>query len=230
MITVIHGDNLEASRTALLGHRRSRPSSEIRMLEGTNVTPETIRLAGTSMSLFGGDILLVVENFFARNAKQRKLVATSVEVLRQLDGSIDIILWEPKKLTPAQLKSLGTIREEVYQLPLVLFQFLDSCQPRSGRPALTLLEQTLSRNPPELVFAMLLRRVRQLLFLKLHVPGDAMSPWQQSRLTSQSNFFTMEKLASWLVRLGRIESDWKSGSTLIPLSTNIRLACIEYLL
>ena len=116
MITVLHGDHVDASRTALVKLRESHANKEIRTIDGSKVDEGMLRQALESQSLFGGDTCVVIERLFAANASKRKILKAYSEVLSSA-ADIDIILWEGKELTTAQQKMLSGADIQLFRTP-----------------------------------------------------------------------------------------------------------------
>ncbi len=218
MIILLHGDNIERSRSELVRLRESAKAKEIRTLIGKDVTAQTLTQALESSSLFGGETLVIIENLFSRLGKKLKQAEEFGRILRNAPDT-DIILWEDKELGIGIQKVLGPkVKVIPFPLPKLIFQFLDALRPGSTKSILTIYQSLVANDAPELVFAMLVRRVRQLIMVADGVTPEGMQGWQAARLTRQAGLFTMDKLLTMHKALLAIEVSLKTGTSPFTLS------------
>lgn len=227
MITLIHGDYIEASRRELNRLKDKATGKEIIMLDGA-VTDETDLIqAVESSSLLSFQKLVVIESIFSKNSRNTQLIAKFTSLLAKTDG-VDIILWEQKELTPSIMRKLGnTIVNRLFKVPPRIFTFLDGIRPGNASMLLPIYRSLITNEPSELVFAMLVKRIRQLIQVKDQIKPVTISPWQLSRLTMQSNSFTMEKLTGMYKKLLTIEQTLRTGVSPFTLSQQIELFIIN---
>lgn len=199
MITLIHGDDTQSSRTEFIVLKKR--GGEVRSLDGRTLDEAALTQALTSESLFGGNVTVCIENLFGKLGRKTKLIESLTAIIKKSD--VDVVLWEDKELGSLVLKNLGNVNVRLFKLPTVLFQFLDS---------LTLpLYQKLDK--PELVHAMLVRRVRQLIQIRDGAIPTGLQSWQAAKLTRQAKLFTMNRLLSMYQKLLAIEYSVKSGTS-----------------
>lgn len=226
MITLLHGDNVESSRSELVRLRAAVKNKEVRVFDGKDLTPQMLVQAVESSSLFGGDVVVVIENLFSKLGKKPKQANQYATILLRADT--DIIIWEEKEIGAATVKLLGSKANIVpFKLPTLIFQFLDGLRPNNVHALLTQLERLVARDAPELVFTMLVRRVRQLIMAADGVTPEGLQGWQADRLTSQSRLFTMEKLLTMHASLLAMEVSIKTGASPLPLSSLLEQFLIE---
>lgn len=222
MITIIHGDDADASRLALVTLKDQAKPREIRELDGRNLDATALAQALRSRSLFGTETMVVIENLFGKLGKKTKLIELLASMLRQAPDSTQIILWENKELSPTVVKSLGKVQIKLFKTPQIIFQFLDSIVPNRGKDAVTLYQKLVASEAAEVVFLMLSRRVRQLLMILGGVSPDGLQPWQIGRLTAQAKSFTLPKLRELYAQLLQIDYSIKSGTSPFSLSSHIQ--------
>lgn len=228
MITLLHGDDIEASRDELLRLKEQANGKEIRLLDGRIVSEASLTQALGSHALFGGRTFVIIENLFGRLGKKLKLIASLTAVITQSSTDTDIILWEDKELSITTIKILGSgVKVHLFKVPISLFQFLDSMGAGNVRNSLLLFQKTLETHAPELILTMIGRRMRQVIMLKDHVMPEGLQNWQALRLTSQAKSFTMDKLLSMYQRLLDIEYSIKSGSSSFTLIQHLELFLID---
>jgi DNA polymerase III delta subunit len=228
MLTILHGDDTEKSRAQLNSLRQSSDGKEIRHIDGKSLDLNGLTQALQSGSMFGGDLLVIVERFFVTLGRKIKQIGAYAVLLSEASSSTDIIVWEDKELSPGTLKGFGpkaSIR--LFKTPVVIFQFLDNLKPRNSKFLLTVFESLVELDAPELIFVMIVRRIRQLIMLADHVLPDGMKPWQATRLTNQAKFFTMRELQTMEKQLLAIEYSIKSGQTPLPLKTHLEKFLID---
>jgi len=186
---IIHGDDIAASRQYLFQLKQQLSSQyQPLQLEGKQVALEQIRQAVESSSLFGQTKLLIIENLHSQPASKR-----SKQLLSYLASKQDhpIILWEKKTLTPAQLKPFKKAQVKKFNLPVLIFKFLDQFGQPRPQPAIKLTQQAVQHHPPELLFSLLIKRVRQILILltadaQTLKSVDRLADWQIKKIQQQS--------------------------------------------
>lgn len=188
MITLIHGDNTEASRNEFLRLKNGETSLDGRTLD-----------ASTLVQALEGNLLGPKTVFIER------LLTKNPKLVSFLRG--DVVLWEDKEVSATILKKLGAVENKLYKIPVLLFKFLDSL-------SLELYQQL---DKPELTHAMLVKRVRHLIEIRDGVTPEGLQDWQASRLTRQARSFTMEKLIALYKQLLIIEVSIKTGMSPLSL-------------
>lgn len=227
MITLLHGDNIVESRGKLDELRAHARGKEIRYVDGKTATDDEILQAIESHSLFGGETLVIIENFFSFPGKKTKVTTKRAELLKQVKDT-DIIVWESKEVTKSLLTALGSsAHAELFKLPVVIFDFLDNLKPGNRRTLLGLFKDATARDAPELIHALLIRRIRQLLMVRDGVMPSEVQPWQAKRLTNQAGLFTMDQLLSLYKQLHAGEIAIRTGSTPFTLSEHIEQVLIN---
>lgn len=214
MIILLHGDNIEASRDELNRLKAEAKGKEIRQLDGKSADKTSLTQAFESGSMFGGDTVVIIENLFSKLGKKIKLTEELASIIKTAPESTDIVLWEDKEVGATVTKNLGPKAQiKIFKTPVIIFQFLDGLRPGNAGTLLTLFEQLVSSEPSEVVFVMIVRRMRLLMMLKDNVTPDGIVSWQAGRLTNQAKLFTMEKLVDMYKKLLEIEVSIKSGSS-----------------
>jgi len=227
MLTLLHGDNIVASRAELVRLKESAKGKEIRDINGKNITESDIRQAVESLSLFGNTVLISIENTFSALGRKENQIKLLGNVLSEASASVDIILWEPKELGKTILTALKKARVQLYKTPAVIFEFLDGFHPHDIKKMLMLFDKTEESVPAELALYMMQMRIRQLIQIKDNVTPQKMSPWQSMRLTNQAKSFTMDKLLSMHTKLIDLEYSLKTGTTPYSLRELIKQFIIE---
>jgi len=218
MITILHGDNIVASRAELNRLKEAAKDKEIRDINGKNLDEATLRQAVESSSLFGDTLCIVIEQLFTNLGRKEKLIKLYASIIMDASKINEIILWEPKELGKTAISLFPSTSIKLFKLPAVIFEFLDALRPQNQKNLLTIFDALVKTEAPELVLYMIESRVRQLIQLKDGVMPNKMSPWQQSRLTNQGKSFTMDKLLVMHKKLIDLEYSFKNGTAPFTLS------------
>ena len=222
MITLLHGDNESASRVYLSALKQEVSDTEIRIVDGRQIDEPSLIEAVESRSLFNESVLIVIEQLFGKLGKKQKIQERYAAILKESSKNADIILWEKREAGAVLLKLLGpTASVKLFNIPSVIFQFLDAFEPHSAPKLLGLFKQTVQTEAPELVHALLSRRLRQLLMVFDGTVPPGLQSWQVSRLTRQAKLFTMDKLLTMYQNLLDIEFSIKSGTSAFDMKQHI---------
>lgn len=212
MITLLHGDNVEASRAEFFRAKSESKEKEIREVDGKHLDASSLTQALESSSLFGGETLVCIENLFSSLGKKLTVVK---EYAKKISASqTDILLWEGKEIGKTAIEHLGknvTIR--LFKTPVIIFKFLDALKPNQASVTIPLFEQLVQIDAPELVFSMMVRRIRQLIELSDNVMPEGLQSWQAKGLTNQARLFTMDKLLAMHKKFLESEYSLKSGAS-----------------
>lgn len=226
MITIIHGDDLSASRNYYL----SQKTKDAITFDGDKVTVTDLTQAFQGDSLFTQEKVFFLENFLTKR-KASNTTDELIEFLKQEGPNANIFLWESKPLTKKQQITFPKAVVKQFSFPQILFTFLDGIKPDNGHQLIKLFHQTLQQSETELVFFMLIRHIRVLLALTDNSPEiidevKRLQPWQKKKLRTQSSFFTVEKLKKMLINLAQVDLQQKTGT----LHTSLEQAVDFFLL
>ena len=218
-IIILHGDYVSASYARLSKFIEVAKSRgwQIRFL-GADVIEEGL----ANVSLFGGENFYVFrdftklgKNFFKKNAKRLKEAPGNLVIYHEDFISKDLLYSLPKEA-----------KIEEFKLPASIFSFLDSFYPGNSKRTLTLLREVLKKEPPEFVFALLARHVRDLFWAKS--AGSMPYPsWRIQKLKNQAGKFTKEELEDIIKSLS--ETDIKVKTSQAELISSLDLLTITLL-
>ena len=221
MITLLHGDYIEASRIEFNRLRDLNRGREMRLLDGKALEDSELLQSLQSSSLFGGDVIVFIERLFGKIGKQPKRIEALCLMLTS-QSSVDVVIWEDKEIGASVIKHLGAgSRNQLFKLPVIIFQFMDSLIPGKSQAVLKLYKGVIASNPAEVVFSMMVKRIRQLIALSEGIVPAGLAEWQAKRLTSQAKSFTIEKLLAMYRNMHDIEVNIKTGNTPFSLSSHI---------
>lgn len=218
MIILIHGEDTTASRNKLLEVKEKYKDAELVTLDGRNLALSNVVTVFDSPSLFQIKKILIVERFFTGVLPKEKISILSYLTKDAQLGS-EVIFWEEKELEKTQIKRLGTeVKELKFPLPPLLFRFLDMVGTEPSSRLLSEFHTLLNQKEAELIYALLLRHVRNLIIAKdLGMKGfGAMPSWQSGKFIRQASTQTLTDLIGRYRKLLYIDYQIKTGQT--PLS------------
>lgn len=230
MITIIHGSNQVVCRNELNLHKAK--FKEVVTLDGKNLILKDLELTISSQSLFGLERLVVIENFFA-GKKNREDIIT---FLNSSNINYELVFWEEKESKSKDLTKFSPSNTKIllYNLPSIIFKFLDSVYPGNLKQVLALFAQVLEANEAEIIFFMLVKQFRYLLLSRLEAkifPSDysRLAPWQKQKIAGQSTHFTKDQLLDMYSHMLQLEYSLKSGQTSLEAAESLKLFLIQNL-
>ncbi|MDO5561412.1 MAG: hypothetical protein Q4G02_01410 [bacterium] len=223
-VTVFHGEDVITSDQALtdLIVAAKKNGTTVTRLEGKSLTvPEFLAATGQD-DFFASKKIIVINRFFAR--PKSKIRDQLLQLI--LDSEAEVILWENKKLTPANEKVLLGAAKKHFPLSEKIWAFLNSfAVDNQSATFVTLYEQTLAQNDALYILAMLIWQVQQLLDIKENTFAGA--PFTKKRLQTQSEKFTFAQLANWHQRLLDLDYRAKSGGLRLDLGQELLLVLLS---
>lgn len=219
---VLHGDDYVNSRNELQKHKDGavQKSKEIITLDGQKIQLTDLKQAVESLSLFGTDRLVVIENVFGgqKSARQGSLIDYLIQ-----NQPETVIVWETKALTPASIKKLTNTHIQEFKPKTIIFDFLASIRPNNQKQILKLYQQVLQSDPVELVFFLMVKQMRQL-FTASSDPQSLTGPsWLTTKINSQAKLFSTEHLLKLYQGLFEIEKGLKTGLSPVPIETALEM-------
>ncbi len=231
VMVVLHGEDIVSSRERLnqLVTEAKLADKEVLRLDGTKVSLSEVKQAWESPSLFGQERLVVIEGLFSRQqSKEKKAIFDYLKSEVSKPVTSNVILWDGKQLTASQLKGFPKQGIEEFKLPVAIFKFLDGFAPGQARQNLLLFEETLKYQPVEMVFGMLIKRLRYLLVareggLKCLSEFKELRDWQNKRILSQARRFAQGQLEELVEELLEMDYAIKTGKTNLDLRHQLEL-------
>ena len=222
---LFHGDDNKSSRDNLFEIKKKH--DDIRELNGDKISPKDLESTLGTESLFGNETILI-ENPFSRLRSKDK--DACIELLKNYQGSRDILIWEKKaltKLTTVKLPKDWVIKES--KPPAMLFNFLDSITPHNSNQALKLYHGLLTMNhEPGFIFIMLARHISSLIQAKT-ATSIRLPPWQIGKLKSQASGWDINQLIHFYDELYLIDSKIKTGNTKLDLGSQLDILLLQVL-
>lgn len=135
-IIVVHGDDIEKSYTRLTKFINSAKKRGWEIVnDKTEDTP----------SLFGTEKLIIIRDF-------KSLSASDLKVAERVSGYL--VIYHKGLLPKTFLKTIKIEKEEQYDLPIILWKFLDTFN-------IKLFHELLKTNAVEYIFAMIAWKLKQ---------------------------------------------------------------------
>lgn len=208
---ILHGDDNVASRKRLneLILEAKGNGWDITRLDGNSVTRDEILVSGRSQGLLAANQLIVIENLFSSNSR----VVDALAELAKYEGVV-LLVWEGKKIDGRKLRKFEkNFKIEPFNIPAVVFNFLDSIVPGNARASLKLLRKA-SREEAEFLLFMLAARIRQLIWIKENPQSLKLPDWQKRKLARQAKAWQTNKLYQFHSKL--LELDRMNKRSLLP--------------
>lgn len=219
MIILFHGDDLASSRSALAGEIGKQTGNEIIRFDGKKLSPIDLISALESRSLFAEKKVIVLENFLFGGINKEK--ETMLAPLLSSGKTSLILLWEDRKIDKTTIKKyLMGVQEQSFIFPTLLFRFLSSFGTNTAFSLIQSFHTLRKTQDAELIFALLLRLVRQLILAKDmgREAFGSLPGWQAEKYLKQANRWSLSELILIYRQLLTIDVKIKTGQTPFSLS------------
>ncbi|HUD44112.1 MAG TPA: hypothetical protein VMR41_01075 [Patescibacteria group bacterium] len=218
MLTLIHGDNTQASRNYYFEIKQK--STNAKILEGEKIGLTDIIEAIEGDGLFATTQAVFIEQLFSKNRASSEF--DSILKYLNSDHKIPITLWEGKEIDKKQIAKLIKAANKQFSYPKTLFQLLDALRPGNGKQLVTLFQQSLQTEEVELLLFMLTKQFRLLLALQSPTNDSIeevkrIQPWQMSKLQKQAKLFSETQLKYIYSKLYEFDLGYKTGGLSMPL-------------
>jgi len=225
-MVIFHGENTALSRQRL-NQLIEKFRGEVVKLEGEKITLSELQQAVESQSIFGADKLVVIFGLFSRKPSKEK---EKLLDYCQKENPQNLIVWEEKKIDGRALISFKKVKIELFDLPKIIYKFLDSLSPFNKKTSLLLFHQCLKKEVPERIFYFLCRHIEQLIIAAdLGKRGlENLPDWKKEKLAKQAKAFGLEKLINIYQKLLAIDYQQKIGKSPFSLISSLDLL-IAYL-
>ena len=218
-IILLHGDDELKSygRLKKFIEAAKARSWEVVYLDETELsTLEAIR----SRSLFGGESFFILKDIKKIGKKETEWLGKSGE---KSEGNL--IIYHPSLVPATFLKSLPkTAKIEEFKLPKLIFHFLDSFVPKNAKGAINLLHETAAHQPPEFLFSLLARHIRDLYWVSADARTLPYPSWRVGKLKSQASKFSINQLIQLISKLAEIDVEVKTSKAEVIPSLDLLIA------
>jgi DNA polymerase III delta subunit len=229
MITIIHGDDISASRNYYLD-LKSKQNDSISLNENFSISDLAQNTQGSQ--LFSDPKSIFIENLLTKSKKTDELKKV-LNFISDKQNDFNFFLWEPKEISKKDVNYFKNAESKVFKLPKKIFLFLDSLKPNNSKTAILLFHETLTSGiPAEMILFMMQRQLR--LYMSLVDKSDEqideigrMAPWQKAKIEKQAQMFDLQILKAIFKKLFLIEIGYKTGSLPLSLSQSIDILLLE---
>lgn len=230
---VLHGEHEIKSRQFLIDQVEvaKKIGKNIVWLDGKKLTTAELESAVGSNSLFGTPQTIIIEQLFSGPKSKRKdeLIAWIKTISdRATYPQTDLILWENKTLTTAQLKNFPKAKLELFRLSNAVFSWLDKFSPSlvDKTQLLKYLQQAIKAESADFCFIMLQRQVRMLIQAKDQcLPPTA--PFMMTKIRDQASSFSQIQLITLHEKLFEIDRRLKNGLSPANLSQELEVLMLK---
>jgi DNA polymerase III delta subunit len=179
----------------------------------------------STQSLFKKEMLYILREITKVKKNDLKWLSKN---FKDLPGTL-VIYQEGnlgKDVTPLLPKEA---KREVYELPRLIFNFLDSFYPGNISSCLKLFHQLIKNEPPEFVFALLGRHLRDLYWISDDPKTLKYESWRKEKLLRQVKHFDQKgKVAEIINLLSEIDMKVKtSEANLVDLLDHLIITKLE---
>lgn len=226
MLTIIHGEQIVASRTKLveLLEEIKRTNKQIFRLDAKHLDRSQLESALGAQDLFGEERVVVIEGLHSlpRSAKKTELldmVATA---------QVSTILWEQRELTKTMLKPFANAQVYYFKLSKSTFAWLDSLQGdgKQREKSVKMFHESLTQEDEYFLLLMFIRQIRLLIQAK---DGGVIkaAPFVVSKLMKQASTFSLAKLLSIHSKLLEIDLKQKTSTNALSLEQELDLLLLD---
>jgi DNA polymerase III delta subunit len=170
-------------------------------------------------SLFGSDRLIVYRDY-------KLLTKNDIKNFDRFEGTL--IIYHDGDLPAPFIKSMPQdFKMEKYDLPKLLFIFIDSVYPGNAQKSVTLLHQVIKNQPVELVMFFLAKHFRDLYWVLVDSAGTGFPYWKANKLRGLAARFTVSELKHLIGLLADIDIKVKTSKA--DLLTELDLLIVKEL-
>lgn len=235
MITIIHGDDISASRKFFQELKYKQQS--LVLFDGSKITITDLVQNVEGSTLFQGSTLsssaIFIEDLLTKAKKIDRDSKEILDFIAKNSKSSAFILWESKEIQKRDLGLFKDAKIHIFKLPKNIFLFLDELTPGNSKSLLNLFHQALDSGIKEELISFMIQRQFRLL-LALSDPGNSqidelvrLLPWQLGRLQRQAKLFSVSDLIRIYKKLYQIEIAQKTGASSLSLTQNIDFLLLE---
>lgn len=210
-ITLIHGEDRVSSRNKF---------QELKCIAKEKSWRVTKMMYPPITSLFDDKLLYVVDGLDLLTSKEITWISKNSDKY-----SVHLIIYSKTEVSASTLKLLPKdIKLQKFDLPKIIFTFLESFYPGNSNKVLSLLHILVRNEPLEFVFSLLARQIRDLYWLKIDSKGPGYPDWRLKKLNTQSVKFSPEKLKDVISVLAKIDIQSKTSALDLLPSLDLLIA------
>lgn len=227
MLTIVCGEDTIKARN-YLSEQTGAFSSKGHRIE--TVSPaelyERIR-SDQSISLFGEPIIYSTSGLVSYLARRSKKKTEELNHLHT-NTAITVLDWESGKSSyELGLKKIPYVKE--FKPDSSIFTLQEQFVPQAKDRFLTTLSRLVMTQPEQLIYTLLIRHVRLLVWATYSPATCTAAPWQKTKIMAQSQKWQPEKLLASYEALCRIDETIKTNSTPYTIHRSIEIVACYYL-
>ncbi|HLE48664.1 MAG TPA: hypothetical protein VI819_01395 [Patescibacteria group bacterium] len=219
---LIHGDDIEKSyhrKNVMISAAKKRGWDIVSVSKnGTG-----FKNAVTNPLLFSADRLIYVDKF-------SDLTEKDLAFLKSYEKKLDatVLFFNEGLLSAVKIKSLPkSVKIEKYDLPVLLWKFLDSIYPGNLKYSLKLFNDLAAVTAPEFVFSLMAKLFRDLYWVSFQGSTIPYPPWRIGKISSQAKKFDKNEVEKIIEEMSEI--DIKVKTSRANLKESIDLLLIKHL-
>lgn len=218
-VILLHGDDYQKSYERLLKFidtAINRNWKIKRINSSENIFDELI-----SQSLFKENLFYILE-------EPEKLSKEKIKWLREncknLEGTT--VIYSTKTLNKTLIKSLPEFdKEEEFQLPKIIWSFLESIYPGNSKNLLKLFHKMIEHDAVEFIFTLIARQVRDMYFLKVAPESIDYPSWRKGKLMNQMRKYKEGQLEKLIIEISNADIKSKTTSANISELLDFIIVC-----
>lgn len=160
-------------------------------------------------SLFGTERLVIFRDY-------HKVSDRDIKRFSSLNGTI--VIYYDSDIPPSFLKKLPQdFKMEKFDIPKILFSFLENLYPGNSERAIKLLHALVETDAVELVFYFISKQMRDLYWVTVDAASTGFPDWKIRKLKQQASKYELNKLKDLITNLSEIDIKVKtSKKELLP--------------
>lgn len=213
-IVILHGEHTLKSYERLQKYLSvaKRKSWEVSVVADDK---ENLREVLVGESLFTKDRLVVIED-------TKLLTSDFLKWLKKnSDGiSTNLVIYHKGVMHQRTIKALPKVEKvEEFKLTKLIWSFLDSFFPGNAKNVYKLFHEAIKTDPPEFIFAMLVRHIRDIYWAKVDARSMEYPPWRIGKLKGLAAKFEKDKLVKLIDELS--VADIKAKTSQMELTDSL---------
>ncbi len=216
-ITIIHGEYTTSSRERyfkIMATVKSRGWEVVHLNSGNISALDKL----TTTFMFNNDQLFVIDNL-------DKIPLSELKWLKKNENRLDtnLLIWHKKELGKKLINELPkNTSYELFQLPKLIFSFLDDLKPGNSKSALKKLQMIKKTEPVEFILALIANTLRDMMVAKESgkLPYQL---WRISKIKTQAAYFSKNNLKKFINDLALADVEAKTGGVSLDISLDLIL-------
>lgn len=216
-IIVLHGDDTTKSRKRLNTFTKVAKKRKWDIIRIEDNSDLSLAENLTSGSLFNVERLYILENF-------NRLSPKDIQWLKKKSANFTgrLVIFHQKMIAKTKINNLPKpLTVEEYQIPKIIFKYIDSFFPGNGKMCLHLFHQALENEPVEFIFSLLAKQVRDMYWVKIGSSKIPYPSWRVLKLERQASKFEDIQLKRLITTLSKLDIEAKTSKTDLAKSLDL---------